>query len=200
MNFEKRGESMKRFFIFILLLLVIPSISFSTQLINVTGNDVTLTYVDVNCADENEVGVIVAGTGFVGQHLSVQNCTAGGFTFNETATLTNSLAISVGADITIATDKTVTGLNNLFEQAAKAGDGTYSDAGSTTLWSATYADRIDAAVAIVGLHTGHSIVGGDSFGLLNLYGDGIDIGSSEKIKKRWLIPPLKILPVYYTVP
>lgn len=202
MNFKSGVTDMRRFLFFALatVLLSFPSTSFSAQLINVTGNDVTLTYVDVDCAGQNEVGITVAGTGFVGQQISIQNCVAGGFTFNETAALTNSLAISVGADITIAADKTVTGLNNLFEQAAKAGDGTYSDAGSTTLWSAAYADRIDVASAIVGLHTGSTIVGGDALGILRLYGNGIDIGSFEKIKKRWLVPPLKILPVYYTVP
>ena len=112
-----------------------------------------LTYVSVDCAGQNETGIVVAGTTFVGKNLSVQNCAGGGYTFNETATLTNSLAISAGDDITIANTKTVTGTYNLFGDAAKAGLGTYSDGGSTTLWSAAYADRKGNAVAINGLHS-----------------------------------------------
>jgi hypothetical protein len=119
----------------ILLLLVAPC--FSAELINVTGNGVELTYVSVDCNNENEVGITVTGTGFVGLNISVQNCVAGGFVFNETGTLTNSRVFLIGNDITIASSKMVTGTYNLFGDAAKAGDGTYLDEGSTSKWSAS---------------------------------------------------------------
>lgn len=124
------------------LLFAAPALA--AELINVTGNGVELTYVSVDCNGENEVGITISGTGFVGKQLSSLNCAGGAYAFNEDATLSYSLGISVGDDLAIAAGKTVTGLNNLFGDAAKAGDGTYSDAGSTTLWSAAYADRLDA--------------------------------------------------------
>ena len=184
----------------ILLLLAAPV--YSAQLINVTGDGVELTYVYVDCNGENEIGITVAGASFVGKNISVQNCAGGAYAINETATLTNSIGISAGADVTIAADKTLTGTYNLFGDAAKAGDGTYSDGSSTSLWSAAYTDRIDAGAAIESLHTGKTIVGGDAAGVLYLFGAGIDIGAYERPKfidgipgKMW-----DATPKYYTVP
>ena len=188
--------------LFVSILLILAAPAWSAQLINVTGSGVELTYVDVDCAEENEVGVVVAGASFVGKNLSVQNCAGGAYAINETAALTNSIGISAGADITIAADKTLTGTYNLFGDAAKAGDGTYSDGGSTSLWSAAYADRIDAGVAIALLHVGKTIVGGDAAGILYLYGAGIDIGAFERPKFLDGIPGKMwdATPKYYTVP
>jgi hypothetical protein len=56
---------------------------------------------------------------------------------DESATLTNVIGYNtLGDDITIAATKTVIGTYNLFQDAAKAGAGTYSDGSSTTLWGA----------------------------------------------------------------
>lgn len=159
----------------------------SAQLINITGNGVELTYVDVDCSNENEIGIAVSGTDFVGQQISVQNCAAGGFKFDESATLKNSLAISTGDDITIAVDKTVAGTYNLFGDAAKAGAGTYSDAGTTSLWGAAYSARINAAEVIESLHSGTTIIGGDACGNTRLQGLP-DIGGCEWLSaaKSWM--------------
>ena len=166
----------------IFLMLVIPCAA-SAQ-ITVTGDGVTLTYVSVDCAGASEVGIAVTGEGFTGQNLSVLNCASGGFTFAEDSTLTNSLAISDGDDVSIADTMKLTGTYNLFGDAAKAGDGTYSDGGSTSKWSASYADRIDAGSAIALLHVGSAIVGGDAAGNTKLYkcttAGGVDIGALEK--------------------
>lgn len=183
----------------IFLLLVFPV--YAAELINVTGDGVELTYVSVDCNGENEVGVTVAGATFVGQHLSVQNCAGGGFTFNETATLTNSLAISAGADITVALLKTVTGTYNLFGDAASAGLGTYTP-DANTKWSGAYADRIDTGTAIALLHVGSAIVGGDASGITSLRGYGIDKGALEQPQSKDSIIGFPIFsdPIIYTVP
>ena len=189
---------------FLAVALLLAGPVYAAQLINVTGNGVELTYVSVDCAGANETGIVVAGTTFVGKQISVQNCAAGGFTFNESATLTNSLAISDGADITIANTKTVTGTYNLFGDAAKAGSGTYTP-DANTKWGAAYADRIDAGTAIAGLHTSGSnlITGGDAGGNGYLYGNGVDIGANEVEQSIPAPPSKKIkwkLTKLYTVP
>lgn len=130
-----------------ILLLAIPV--GAAQLVNVTGNGVELTYVSVDCAGQNEVGVVVSGAGFVGKHIASQNCAGGAYSFSgATPTLTNSLGLSAGADVTIAAGVTLTGTYNLFGDAARAGTGTYLDGSSTTLWSSTYDARIDAGAPL----------------------------------------------------
>jgi hypothetical protein len=102
----------------------------------VTADNVALNYSLIDCQDApGMLGIEVTGAAFVGQNLTVVRCPAGAYQFSESATLTNSIGISAGEDIRIATGKTVAGTYNLFDNAAKAGDGTYSDAGSTTKWS-----------------------------------------------------------------
>jgi hypothetical protein len=102
----------------------------------ISGNDNTISYGLIDCEDSpGMAGMLVTGTGNTIKNYTVARCPGGAFQFDESATLTNSIGISSGPDITIASGKTVTGKNNLFGDAAKAGDGTYSDAGSTTLWS-----------------------------------------------------------------
>jgi hypothetical protein len=155
------------------------------QMVKVTGNNVALTYINIDCSSVNEVGMLVTGTGFIGQQLSAQNCVAGGFQFNESATLKNSLAISDGADITIATGKTVTGTYNLFGDVNTLG-AKYSDIGNTTFWSSTYDNRLDNGGVIIGLHSGRIVLGGDATGNTKLYKcrssriGVVDIGSDEQ--------------------
>lgn len=69
--------------------------------------------------------------------IDVDNFTVlGGINANATFNLNNTISYdSDGADITIAAGKTVTGDYNWFQDAGKAGDGTYTDGGNTT-WSA----------------------------------------------------------------
>lgn len=171
----------------------------AAQLINVTGNGVELTYVSVDCNNENETGVVVSGTGFVGKQIEVLNCAGGGFSFGASATLINSLALSAGADITVSAGE-VTGLNNLFGDAGEAGAGTYTSA--TTLFSSSYAARIDTGSAIALVHVGSDIVGGDACGNAKLFGLGVDIGACEEAKFLDGLPA-KVWdtnPEYYTVP
>lgn len=63
---------------------------------------------------------------------------------DEDATITNVIGYNtLGNDITIAAAKTVTGTYNLFQDAAKAGAGTYSDGSSTSIWSSNPQFRTD---------------------------------------------------------
>lgn len=104
--------------------------------LTVSGSDNTLSYGLVDCADAADmIGVLVSGTGNTIRNYTVVRCPGGAFRFDESATLINSIGISAGPDITISSGKTVTGKNNLFGDATKTGDGTYSDVGSTTLWA-----------------------------------------------------------------
>jgi hypothetical protein len=76
----------------------------------------------------------VSGASNVVLHLHAYNTE---LDIDEDVTITNSISYNLlGDDINIAATKTVTGTYNLFEDAAKAGAGTYSDGSSTTLWSA----------------------------------------------------------------
>lgn len=66
---------------------------------------------------------------------------------------------------------------------------------------------VDSGVAITGLHTGSTIVGGDAAGNMRLYGSGIDMGAYERVKKLDGPPVLGgagififETPKYYTVP
>jgi hypothetical protein len=74
---------------------------------------------------------------------TISNCTIseGGLWVDNDATVTNCIILSTGSvvtygsDVFIAAGKTVTGTYNLLGDAAKGGAGTYSDGGSTSLWS-----------------------------------------------------------------
>lgn len=102
----------------------------------VSGNNNTLSYGLVDCADTADMGgMLVTGTGNTIRNYTVARCPGGAFQFDESATLVNSIGVSSGPDITIAATKTVTAKNNIFGDAAKSGDGTYSDTGATTQWS-----------------------------------------------------------------
>ena len=99
----------------------------------------THSYNIVNCSNDidyygTQVGLRVTGNATI-QNYTVAGCAGGAYRFDESATLTNSIGISSGEDITIASGKTVTGIYNLFDNAAKSGSGTYSDGGSTTKWN-----------------------------------------------------------------
>lgn len=90
----------------------------------------TYAYELVDCGDAvGAVGItVVAGATIL--NATVCRCPGGAYNFTESATLKNSIGCGDGDDITIAAGKTVTGLNNLFSDAASSGAGTYSDAGS----------------------------------------------------------------------
>lgn len=94
----------------------------------------TYSYEVVDCEDTTSaVGVTVSGVATL-ENFTVVRCPGGAFVFNESATLKNSIGISTGADITIATGKTVTGTSNLFGDSGKAGSGTYTNVAGTQ-WS-----------------------------------------------------------------
>lgn len=95
----------------------------------------TYTYKLIDCQNVTDsVGVTVSAAGKV-QNFTVVNCPGGSFNFTESGTLTNSIGISTGNDITISSGKTVTGTYNIFGDVAKSGDGTYSDGSSTSKWN-----------------------------------------------------------------
>lgn len=100
--------------------------------VNTTISDTnTHSYVLVDCADAaGTLGIDVTGAATI-QNYTVVRCPAGGFQFEESATLKNTVAVSTGNDITIAATKTVSGTSNLFNDAAKAGSGTYTDVAGT---------------------------------------------------------------------
>lgn len=98
----------------------------------ITANDVTLSYVLIDCEDAvGQIGLTISGTGFTGYNLTVVRCPGGGLVFNQDATLINSIVYSDGDDITISAGKTVTGDYNIFGDAGSAGAGTYTDGGNT---------------------------------------------------------------------
>lgn len=100
------------------------------------GSDNTISYGLIDCEDSSGmIGILVAGTGNTIRNYTVARCPGGAFRFNSDASLVNSIGVSSGPDITIASGVTVTGKNNLFGDAAKSGDGTYSDDYNTTQWS-----------------------------------------------------------------
>jgi hypothetical protein len=151
-----------------------------------TLSDTLLNYALIDCQNTaSAVGLTVpAGlTGFVGNNLTVVRCPGGGFAFNESATLQNSIAISTGDDITIATGKTVTGTSNMFGDAAKAGAGTYTDVAGTQ-WNA---DPLFVSTSDFHLQsTSPAINAGVDVGLTTDYtgrplpvGAGFDMGALE---------------------
>jgi hypothetical protein len=139
----------------------------------------TYSYRVIDCMDApGQVGVMVTGAATI-INFTVIRCPGGAFVFLESATLKNSIGISSGDDITIATTKTVTGTSNLFGDAAKAGTGTYTDI-SGTQWNADplfvsvsnshllpTSPAINAGVKITGLTTdgeGKPIIGNPDIG------------------------------------
>jgi len=87
--------------------------------------------------ENNQYKVVEGGVSVITDGVTVNNFTVTGtITANENCTIHNTIGYnSSGDSISIASGKTVTGQNNLFGDAAKSGDGTYTDSGGT-LWNA----------------------------------------------------------------
>lgn len=89
----------------------------------ISGNDATVSYGIVN-----KTWFDIQGTGATVNNITLSNTT---ITATETCTIQNTISYYPdGTDITIASLKTVTGNNNLFEDASASGDGTYTDTDS----------------------------------------------------------------------
>ena len=77
----------------------------------------------ISGASDEIVGTVIYGSG------------GDGLDIDESCTVKNSIVrSSTGNDINIASAKTVTGQTNIFEDAGKAGSGTYANSGGT-MWS-----------------------------------------------------------------
>ena len=189
---------MKRLLFTFILLLALPIfVEAQTYKVTISGNNGTTSYVLVDCGDTAaQVGVRVTGTGNTLLNYTVVRCPGGAFQFDESATLKNSIGISTGDDITIATSKTVTSLNNLFGDSAKAGAGTYSDTGSTTKWSSnplfvsatdyhltSSSPAINAGQVVVGLHDQAGCVDYEATTCYNVKYPYPDIGAYAYTKK-----------------
>jgi hypothetical protein len=91
-------------------------------------------------------------------------------------TSSNNLWYRASGDVLSYNSSTYTTANiTTFEATAKATD---------PLLTAAYrlgsgSPAIDAGVAISGLHSGSTIVGGDAAGNTTIFGDGVDIGAYE---------------------
>jgi hypothetical protein len=85
----------------------------------------------IDCGDTGgAVGLTVTAAATI-LNATVVRCPGGAFSFNESATLKNSIGYGDGDDITIAAGKTVSGTSNIFGDAAKAGAGTYTNVAGT---------------------------------------------------------------------
>lgn len=95
-----------------------------------TEND----YANCIAINNNDDGFKLYGSGdVIGSDALYNNQ---GFNFYGDFILTDSISYgSIGNDIVIAVDKTVTALNNCAGDSGKSGSGVYSDSGLTTLWS-----------------------------------------------------------------
>jgi len=144
----------------------------------------THSYQLIDCANTaGQLGVDVTAATTL-QNYTVVRCPAGAFQFEESATLTNSIGTSTSNDITIASGKTVTGTYNLFNDAAKAGSGTYSDAGNTTKWSSdplfVSASDFHLQSTSPAIDTGTNLsLTSDYAGTVVPQGAGYDIGAYE---------------------
>ena len=101
---------------------------------NITGNTNQVYYSRIT-GNLND-GIQVSGTGCAIYNNVIYNSLVDGLDADESCIFRNNIVRnSTGSDINIAADKTVTGGYNCIEDAAKAGDGTYTDTGTSTLFA-----------------------------------------------------------------
>jgi hypothetical protein len=153
----------------------------------IIGDTGTHKYRVVDCNNTlGQAGVLVTRAAKL-QNFTVVRCPVGAFYFAEDGTLTNSIGISGGNDITVANGKTVTGTYNLFGDAGKSGDGTYFDPGLTTRWNS---DPLFVNVSAGDFHlqqgspcidagTDVGLTGTDYYGMPIPFNFRFDIGASE---------------------
>jgi len=93
--------------------------------------------VDYNLIHDNtDDGVFVTTSGALVYNNVVYDSGVAGFDIDNSCTVRNNIVRnSTGDDINIISGATVTGGYNCFQDAAKAGDGTYTDTGTSTLFS-----------------------------------------------------------------
>jgi len=95
----------------------------------------TYSYQLVNCGNTaGQAGVNVTGEATL-YNYTVVMCPAGGILADDNCTIKNTISTSSGSDIWVSSGNTVTGEYNLFFDNATIGSGTYTDGGSTTIWS-----------------------------------------------------------------
>lgn len=104
--------------------------------LTINGDDNTASYVLIDNNDTTSyTGTLIAGDNNIIQNFTIAQSADGGIKTQADAAITNSLVASSDDDIEISSDKTVTGIKNLFGSSGKVGDGTYTDTGNFTLWS-----------------------------------------------------------------
>jgi len=101
----------------------------------ISGNNVTCSYVLVNCTDPAyDVAVQVTGTGHISENCTYYKSNGLALDADETCTVTNTILEGNTQDIDVAATKTVTAKNNCLHHSANAttniGAGTYTDANS----------------------------------------------------------------------
>lgn len=105
-----------------------------SEALKVTGNNNSIYYNKIYTNSDD--GVNNSGTGNTFYNLVVYGSGAAAFDIDETCTIRNCIdRTTTGDSINIAAGKTVTGGYNCFEDAAKAGTGTYTDTATSTKFS-----------------------------------------------------------------
>jgi hypothetical protein len=105
-----------------------------TKPVNITGTGNTL---QASIFNATSLTVASGATGSLLYNLTMYGSSGTGITANETCTLKNIVSMmGAGTDLSIAAGKTVTGYYSRFQDAAKAGSGTYTDGGHST-WNAS---------------------------------------------------------------
>jgi hypothetical protein len=153
------------------------------------GLTIDQTYWDAHyCIATNDGGaaLTISGTNVNVYNGTFAYASGNGITASETCTIKNTVSYgNTGDDLNIASDKIVSGTNNLFGDSAKAGSGTYTDVAGTQ-WSinpkfksATDYHLIPGSPAInAGMTTG---VTEDFDGKSVPYSSATDIGAHEYI-------------------
>ena len=101
----------------------------------ISGNNVTCSYVLVNCTDPAyDVAVQVTGTSHISENSTYYKSNGLALDADETCTVTNTILEGNTQDIDVAATKTVTAKNNCLHHSADAttniGAGTYTDTDS----------------------------------------------------------------------
>ncbi|GAF97878.1 unnamed protein product, partial [marine sediment metagenome] len=115
----------------------------TSEAVDITGNTNTFYYSLLHSNLDDTF--VVTGTSVTIYNNVIFDSGAAGLDADESCTFRNNIVrTSTGDDINIANTKTVTGGYNCFEDAAEAGTGTYTDTGTSTLFS-TDPEFIDSA-------------------------------------------------------
>jgi len=133
-------------------------------LLRIVGNDneINICFFNGQSTSTQAIEIVTSATGNKIQNCTIVNCDDNGLIAWESATVTNTIFWGNGGDININSGATITGTYNCVEDAAKTGDGTYSDVDSTTKWN-TDALMVDPANGDVTLQAQSPCIDGGTY-------------------------------------